>query len=306
MLRDRKKSASKGRETARCNAWHGRGEDAGMGEDTVTELIERLASGAAGSAWKEFLDCYSPLIRHVVRRHQDHFEHGTECFDYVCGALSDDHFRRLRSFRPEGPARFRTWLTAVVSNLCRDWRRTQWGRDRPFQAISRLPPLDQEIYQHVFVEGMSRADCLESLAPRFPGLTKETVAQISARLFSLLTPQQRWQLSSRAQFAHRPATGATGEVDDPTSRSASPEPGPDDLVAELQERQRVREALSMLPPEQRLLLRLRYEQDLTLAEVAHLTRQPDPFRTNRKIQAALKALAGLMETQRTLPERKKP
>jgi len=272
-----------------------------MGDDRVTELIERLSSAAGGSAWSEFLDRYSSLIRHVVRRHQDGYEQATECFDYVCGALSDNRFHRLRSFRPDGPARFSTWLRAVVSNLCHDWRRTQRGRVRPFRAVSRLPPLDQAVYQYVYVRGMSRAECLESLVPQFPGLTPEAVAQISARLFSLLTPQQRWQLSNRTHSGNRSAVGIASGDDD----QASAEPGPDDLVGELQERQQVQDALRLLSPDQRLLLRLRYEQGLTLAEVARLTNQPDPFRANRRIQAALDALAALMGTPRHQSDRKK-
>jgi DNA-directed RNA polymerase specialized sigma24 family protein len=62
--------------------------------------------------------------------------------------------------------------------------------------------------------------------------------------------------------------------------------------------------LSKLPAEQRLLLRLRYEQDLTLAEVARLTGQSDLFRANRKIQVALDTLADLMGGQRFQPDRK--
>jgi RNA polymerase sigma factor (sigma-70 family) len=272
-----------------------------MGDDTVTVLIERLSTAAGGSAWSEFLDRYSSLIRHVVQRHEDNYQQATECFDYVCGALSDNRFHRLRSFRPDGPARFSTWLTAVVSNLCHDWRRTQRGRDRPFRAVSRLPSLDQAVYHHVYVRGMSRAETLESLAPQFPGLTPETIARISARLFTLLTPQQRWQLGNRTHSGNRSAVGLASMDDD----QASSEPGPDDLVGELQERQQVQDALRMLPPEQRLLLRLRYEQGLTLAEVARLTNQPDPFRANRRIQVALDALAALMGTPRQPSDRKK-
>jgi hypothetical protein len=59
-----------------------------------------------------------------------------------------------------------------------------------------------------------------------------------------------------------------------------------------------------LPAEQRLLLRLRYEQNLTLAEVARLTNQSDPFRANRQIQSALKALADLISDPRIAPGRK--
>lgn len=261
-----------------------------MGDDSITGLIERLSSDAAGAAWSGFLDEYTPLLRHVVRRQEHDPASAEECFNYVCEALSDDAFRRLRSFRPDGPARFRTWLTAVAANLCSDWRRRQRGRIRPVHAVARLPELDQQVYRLVFVQGNSRAACLAALAPRFPGLTDATVAEISARLFGLLTPQQRWQLSARP---HRPVRCGNGD-DDPLRSVEAGDPGPEEQAAATQEQRQLRAALAQLTPGQRLLLRLRYEQGLTLAEVARLTGQHDPFRANRQIHAALEALTRLM------------
>ena len=275
-----------------------------MGDDSVTRLVERLSSSAAGEAWAGFLQEYTPLIRHVVRCHEHDPAQAEESFHYVCDALSDDGFRRLRNFSPEGPARFRTWLTAVVANLCRDWRRRQRGRVRPFRALAQLPELDQQVYRLMFVQGNSRAACLAELAPRFPGLTDAVVAEISARLFGLLTPHQRWQLSARPHAPVRTrSTSGDGERD-PLERVEAAGPGPEEEAAALQERRQLRAALARLPSEQRLLLRLRYEQGLTLAEVARLTRQPDPFRANRQILSALEALARLMTAPATDPDRK--
>ena len=39
---------------------------------------------------------------------------------------------------------------------------------------------------------------------------------------------------------------------------------------------------------------LRYQQDLTLEEVARLARIPDPYRAHREIRAALEALGDVM------------
>lgn len=275
-----------------------------MSDDTVTGLLERLSSARVDAAWTEFLALYSPLIKHVIRRHGLDDDRITECFNHVCGALSDDGFRRLLGFRPDGPARFKTWLMAVVANLCVDWRRKEHGRVRAPLCVSRLPELDQQVYRCIYVRRMSRARCLEALTPRFPQLTEATVAEINARLFALLTPQQRWQLSLRPPPLKSVASSAGPEDDDLSWQLATPGPGPDDLAAESQEQRRLQDALSKLPAEQRLLLRLRYEQNLTLAEVARLTGQPDPFRANRRIQAALAALADLMGSQRFQPDRK--
>ena len=277
-----------------------------MRDESVTELIERVSSAAAGTAWREFVSLYSPLIRHVVARHECERDRADECFEYICEALSDDGFRRLRSFRPDGPARFRTWLMAVVANLCRDWRRRQRGRFRPVRSVLRLPELDQQIFRHIFANGMSRKECVETLAPRFPTLTEDLVAETSARLFALLTPQQRWQLSARPRDLARTAPDPEHEDDDEAWQPVAPGPGPDEQAAVLQEHQQLKDALARLVPEQRLLLRLRYEQGLTLAEVARLTREPDIFRANRRIHAALDALARLMGADKSGPFRKTP
>jgi RNA polymerase sigma factor (sigma-70 family) len=240
---------------------------------------------------------------YVIRRYDTGEDDVSECFIHVCGALSDHRFRRLQSFRCEGPARFKTWLMAVVANLCIDWRRKQHGRVRPLQCISRLPELDREVYRCIYLRGMSRAQCVDTLATRFPELTASTVSRINARLFAVLTPQQRWQLSIRA-----PATDGVGgggpDDDEPAWQIATPGPGPEDQIAEAEEQQQLREALAQLPAAQRLLLRLRYEEGLTLVEVARLTGQPDPFTANRRVQAALDALAELLGGRQLRRERK--
>lgn len=275
-----------------------------MSADTVSGLLARLSSAQPDAAWREFLVRYSSLVMLIVRRHENDYERATECFIDVCAALSDDGFRRLRTFQSDGPARFETWLRAVVSNLCVDWRRKEQGRRRPPAGITRLPELEQQVYRCIYLRGMSRAQCLNVLRPRFPGLTEPQVAGINGRLFALLTPQQRWQLSMRTPESRPTLYGVPTEEDDSVWQLAEPGPGPDDLASEMQEQRLLREALAELPPEQRLLLRLRYEQDLTLVEVARLTRQPDPFRANRQIHAALQALADLMEARRSRSGRK--
>ena len=275
-----------------------------MTDETVTALLERLSSGRVDAAWGEFLARYSPLIMHVVRRYESDHDRSSDCFVHACGALSDDGFRRLCSFRPDGPARFRTWLMAVVAHLCIDWRRKEQGRVRPFRSISRLPEIEHQVYRCIYERGMTRAQCLETLAPRFAGLTEATVSEINARLFASLTPHQRWQLSVRKPALHPVPIGGGPDEEDAAAQVATTAPGPDERAAESQDAERLQDALAKLPAEQRLLLRLRYEQNLTLAEVARLTGQPDPFRANRRIEAALDALAELMGERRERSDRK--
>jgi hypothetical protein len=170
-----------------------------MIDDTVTEFFERLSTGRVDAAWREFLTRYSSLIMHVIRRQCVDEDGAGECFVHVCGALSSDGFRKLISFRPDGPARFKTWLMAVVANLCVDWRRKEVGRHRPFKSVSCLSELDQQVYRCIYVRGMSREQCLRVLLPRFPELTGFQVSGINTRLFG--------RTVSRLQFCRRTARG---------------------------------------------------------------------------------------------------
>jgi RNA polymerase sigma factor (sigma-70 family) len=273
-------------------------------EESISDLLSRLASPEPSAAWKDFLQRYSPVVLHIVRRCESDPQRASECFDHVCQALSDDRFRRLRSFQSDGPAQFRTWLMAVTANLCVDWRRKQRGRFRPIRAVAHLPELDQLVYRHIYVRGLPRAECLRLLQPRFPELTDQQLSSINGRLFSLLSPQQRWQLGARMAATGPQGGTLTLDLADESLQLEDPGSGPEHVVQSDQEREHLTAAMSQLPTQQRLLLRLRYEQNLTLAEVARLTGLHDPFRAQRQIQAALKALAELMNRPAAPSDRK--
>lgn len=266
-------------------------------DSPIEDLLDRLTSGRVDAAWTAFLQRFSPLILSVARQFEDDPERLSDCFLYACGQLSDNGFRRLLSFRRDGPARFATWLNAVVANLCIDWRRKQHGRFRPITAIARLPELDQLIYRCIYARGMTRNQCLHALEPRFPGLTVEQVSEINARLFSQLSSRQRWQLGSRTRGSISLDEAMSSDQEDAALQPEDPGPGPDQMAQLEQERGLLEDAMSKLDPRHRLLLRLRYQQDLTLEEVARLLGLPDPYRANREIQAALAALARLMKPE---------
>ncbi len=262
-----------------------------MSDEAVIALLERLSSGRGDAAWNEFLAGYSSVVVHVIRRCGVDGDRLDDCFLDTCEALSRDGFRRLRSFRPDGPASFRTWLMAVVANLCIDWNRRQQGRVRSFRSVLRLPEIDRQDYRCIFEQRMTRTQCLHELLPRFPGLTEGGLAEINARLFRLLTPQQRWALTVRTPTRAPLMRSVSPEDTDELRQVPQPGPGPDELAEQAQEQRVLQQALASLPAEQRLLLRLRYEQGLSLAEIARLTGQPDPFSANRRVGAALAALA---------------
>ena len=261
---------------------------------SIQEILVGLASGDANSAWNQFLSDYSPLILHLARRYENDDGRVMDCYVFVCEKLSDDGFGRLLMFKPDEPAKFRAWLTAVVGNLCIDWRRKEYGRPRPLRAIARLPELDRLVFHNLYEAGMTRLDCLNALSGQFTDLTEERIAEINSRIHLLLSSRQRWQLLARKR-----TTISLSETASKGHTSAQPtEPGPQiDLIAQTkQDLERLEKAMSQLSPDERLILRLRYQHDLTLEEVARHMNLTDPNQARRQIEAAIAKLAKYMES----------
>jgi RNA polymerase sigma factor (sigma-70 family) len=275
-----------------------------MTDDSIGRLLARLASPDPGAAWSEFLQRYSATLLQIVRRCEADPQRVGECFDHVCQALSDDHFRRLRAYRNDGPAQFRTWLMAVVANLCTDWHRKRRGRYRPLRAVAQLPELEQLVYRCIFVRGMTRVECLRALEHRYPTLTEQQLSEVNARLFARLPPQRRWQLGTRMATIGPQGETLTRDLADDALQLEDVGPGPEAIAQTTQEHEWLAKAMAELPTQQRLLLRLRFEQNLTLAEVARLTGLQDPFRAHRQIQAALKKIAEAMNCPVRASDRK--
>ena len=266
-----------------------------MPEDSLDHLREMLNSRDPEEAWRCFLAEYSPSILQVVR----HLEHDSDlvpdCFQFVCEGLSANSFRRLRKFKPAGPAAFPTWLRAVVRNLCLDWRRKQVGRRRLFKSISKLSTLDQEVFHHLYEQRVSVEDAFQSLRAFFPGVTHDRVVESQNRIENELTPNQRRLLDERAS---RQCTQAVYSLDDTSAGHQDlPDPSPNpEAHALLAERATsLRKALAQLSEREQLLIRLRFEQELTLEQVGKLLDLGNPQRTERHIKTILAKLRAAMD-----------
>lgn len=253
----------------------------------IESILRCLTTGEADSGWVQFLDSYSARLRIIVHQFENDESHAQECFDFVCAKLSDNGFRRLTAFDPNGPATFRTWLTAVAANLCIDWRRSVYGRFRTPRSIRDLPEIDQVIFDCFYRQGMTRQECLHVLETFFPKITDRKISERNAKIHAALTSRQRWGLSATR---HRDIS-----IDQTAESIEGNEKGPEALVQIEQDRELLQKALQRLEPKQQTCLQLRYQQDLTLDEVAQLMGLKDSFHARRNIDAALSALAKAMK-----------
>jgi RNA polymerase sigma factor (sigma-70 family) len=254
---------------------------------TTGALLEQLRSADAEIAWREFLASYSELIFGVVRTFARDTDGASDCFLYVCEKLAEKHYRRLLAFKPDGSARFSTWIRAVVRNLCLDWLRSRFGRKQMFRSVASLPPLEQEIFASVFGCGLSIEQAWLDMREQGSEVPYGEFEDRAIRIRRLLTSRQLWLLSSASTVIESlDSETAAPEVRD----VVDPSPDPEKLALLRSIHLAISKGLQELDEGDRLLLRLRFFQGLGLLEVAALVGLKDAQTADRRIRDALQKL----------------
>lgn len=270
-----------------------------MGHPGIAALLERLRSSDPLPAWREFLDDYSPILYKAAAACTSDSDAASDCYVAICEQLADKGFRRLRKFRCDGRASFTTWLWVVARNLCLDWHRKRTGRFRPFRSIQRLTPLELEIYVCRFEQGLSPEQTLEHLLPNSPGLDLTELSRLEKHVAGSLSSRQRWLLSTRPHLLDTATSVALTEDDQAKFYEiADNRSDQEELLSQQQEQTQLHKCIAALPEFERLLVQLRFEEDLSLAEIASLTGLEDAQKVHRQIAAALKKIRVALHTRR--------
>ena len=258
-----------------------------MPEFAIGALLDSLRTDRAREAWTEFLALNSDQIYKTARLTTGDEETAADCYLYICEQLSRNGFKRLLHFRPEGPAKFETWLGVVARNLCLDWLRSRFGRKRAFRSLERMTPFEIEVFRLHVQQGLSLDETLAQIKPRNPDATVETVEAADARIEQALSSRQRWLLRQRSAERETLSIGMAEEGGAAAVDPEDPHPSPElDLIAS-EEQSRLDKAVARLDPAQRLLIRLRFEEGLSLAEIGRLTGTGDAQRVHHRLSVAL-------------------
>jgi RNA polymerase sigma factor (sigma-70 family) len=261
----------------------------------IALLLEALRSPNSHDAWVEFLDTYSPVLYQTARGCTSTDDDAADCYLHICERLARDGFRRLLKFKPQGRASFTTWLRVVARNICLDWHRSQSGRLRPFRFLQRLSPLEIEIYNQRFVRGASQEETLHQLETLFPGVSLSELSNIEERLQGSLTSRQQWILGTRKQPEFSSSVAVAGdEADCGVVNVPDRRPSQEDRFVEQERQSRLEANVSALPAQERLLVQLRFEQDLSLEEIALVCGLNDAQQVHRRLAAILKKLRTAM------------
>ena len=262
-----------------------------MDDPSVAALQEGLRSSNGSAAWEVFLRQYSPVLYQTAVAYSDAEDDAADCFLHICEQLSRNSFRRLLKFKPDGSASFITWLRVVARNLCFDWHRSHTGRRRPFKSLQFLSQLELEVYDCRFERGLSEAETLQHLHPTFPGLSPAQLAEAEHRIEHSLSSRQRWILSTRRKHAFN-AKGAflTEEGEDSIAQAVDPRLDQECLIAAQEQQAQLKKCVASLPKDARLILQLRFQEDLSLEEIARLIGLGDAQRVHRRMGAILEKL----------------
>lgn len=257
----------------------------------VASILSALVSADRQSGWCAFLDRYGGLIYHVVHRFDRDADRSGNCFLFICEQLSANDFRRLRKFDLAGRASFSTWLCAVARNLCLDWHRKEHGRYRIFSSIARRSAADQTLFELVFRHGFSAEEARDELSRRGIDLSFAAVEERIGDLRKCMSSRQLWLLTSGKPAADSFDRGEEGNY---VAEPADPAPDPETLVAMRETHLQVSAALGSLTGADRLLVRLRYQEGLTLQQVAKLVGLKDAQTADRRLRDIIDHLRQLL------------
>lgn len=254
-------------------------------------------------AWSQFLDRYSGLIYHVVLTFDRDPDRSGNCYLFVCQQLSANDFRRLRKFDPAGTASFSTWLCAVTRNLCLDWHRKEHGRYRIFGSVARRSAADQILFELVFRQGFPIEEAKVELGRRGIGLSFAEVEEKICELRRCVSARQLWLLSCGNGAADSIHSGDEGVL---ALEPADPAPDPEAVLVLRETHAQVAAALGSLSDSDRLLVRLRYQEGLTLQQVAALVGLKDAQTADRRLRDIIEHIRQVLGLKHFVPGKVKP
>lgn len=199
------------------------------------------------------LDFIERTVRCVARRHAVAPWDAEDLAGQVKLRLIADDYAVLRKF--EGRSRLTTYLTTVIHNIFRDFRIRRWGKWRPSAAARRMGDLGVQLEALLYRDRFGEREAFAILRDHFE--VEADDRELEAMAGNL-----------------RPRTTRRIETEAPLARLESPDRGDRSLRererAELLERVAavLREVLASLAPEDRLILRMRFADGLTIRAIA--------------------------------------
>lgn len=240
---------------------------------TDTDLL-KLFQDNPQHAWSLFCDKYSDFIYTCLRCAGFDYDAAMERFVYIFEKLCEDDFRRFKTIKYAGNEGDLTpWLRQVVKNLCVNWAWSETGRKRLFGFVAEMPPREQRVFQLYFWQGQTPFEIYETLRLEHDKTVKSVdVFDALEAIFERLSEKKLWRLMSNLSRM-RKTLSLDGEDEDgnffiePIDQNAA------SAEENLQKKEvfaQLKSALETLSVREKLVVQFRYEETMTLSEIAKM------------------------------------
>ena len=194
-------------------------------------------------------------VASVCRRNGLRGEDAEEFASWTRLKLVEDDYAVIRKFR--GESAITTYLTVVITMLAREYRATRWGRWRPSAAAQRQGPVGVRLETLVYRDGYTLDQAAELM--RTQGETDLTARELAELL---------QELNVRGPL--RPVEVGP----EPLEATASASHADEIVEAEESDRERrevvetLERAIETLPPQDRVIVRLRFWEGMSVADIS--------------------------------------
>lgn len=167
-------------------------------------------------------------------------------------ALIRNDYQVLARF--EGRSSLKTYLVVVIQRLFLDHRRKQWGKWRASAQARRLGEMATRLEVLLYRDHLSLAEAVEVLG-------REGISCAASQLSEIVQRLPVRQPRAREDVALDDNDAATGPAHDPHAQLHS-------NVTASRCQSVLTQALRELPPDDRLILRMRFEDDVSVAAIS--------------------------------------
>ena len=220
-------------------------------------------------------------VAFACRRYGLDAEDAEEFASIVNLALVDRDYAVLRAW--ESRSSFRTYISIVVQRLALDYRIQTWGKWHASAEAKRLGALAVELEKLLVRDGRSLDEAVVSLERNYADVTRKSLQALADRFPERAPKRRRVDLEEADSVAVTHANAVEERVLQSERRSAS------ERLSILVTRE-----IADLPEQDRLVLQLRFEGGMTVAEIARSLRI-DQKLLYRRIDHCMRELRARLE-----------
>ena len=195
--------------------------------------------------------------------------------------LVENDYAILRAY--EARSSFATFISIVVQRMAIDDRIHVWGRWHASAEAKRFGAAAVEIERLLFRDGRSLEDALTVVAANHRELDRESLNALAARLPPRMPRHHEVDLEEAERVAVSPPSGVEERIVSAERREAA-----QCLSAKMSE------IIAALPDEERLILQLRFEGGMAVAQIARAL-QIDQRLLYRRIENRMREIRAQLE-----------